>query len=165
MRAGLVLAMGAALLAGACNMGDRRDERETASRERIDRKERERERERREREREEAPAEGAQLKLDQVEPGSRMQPASSAAPESGAVTRSWFAGRWTDTDECKDAGTFLPNGTFLLADGTRGMWNIRGGRLVLQGTGGRSDLQLKRVDDNNIEVIGGDGSVGRSTRC
>ena len=153
------LSLAAALLAG-CNMADSADDRESASRDRIERKERERERAARERN-----AAQPKAKLDQVEFQPQRQPASSTPPDSARVSRSWFAGRWTDTGDCADAGLFSPNGTFVLADGARGMWNVRDGKLVIQGTGGRSELQLRRVADNTVEVIDGDGPPGRSIRC
>ena len=81
------------------------------------------------------------------------------------VTRDWFAGRWSDTGNCADAGQFAANGTYLLADGTRGMWNVQDSRLVIQNSSGRNVIQLRRVDDNAVEVVNADGSVGRSIRC
>jgi len=151
--------MAAALLASACNTADDRD-RETASRDRLERKERERDREARDRN-------GAKerRKLDQAEFEPRLQPASSTPPDPSIVNRGWFAGRWTDSGDCNDAGRFSPDGTFVLADGARGMWNVRGSKLVIQGTGGRSELQLRRIGDDTIEVLDADGTPGRSTRC
>jgi hypothetical protein len=92
-------------------------------------------------------------------------PAPAAAPRPGEVTRGWFAGRWTDSGDCTDAGQFAEDGTYLLADGTRGMWNIHEGRLVVQHSGGRSALKLRRVGEDVVEVANEDGSKGRSTRC
>lgn len=157
MRIALLTAAAAAALLAGCGGAS---ERETASRERIERKERERDRQREERERE--PVE-AEAKAPPLEPA--MQPASTVEADPAAVSRAWFAGRWTDTGDCGNAGLFSPDGTFTLADGTRGMWNVRQGRLVLQGTGGRSELALRRVGDDMVEVVNADGSVGRSTRC
>jgi len=88
-----------------------------------------------------------------------------AEADPGGVTRGWFAGRWTDTGDCADAGEFAANGTYRLADGTRGMWNVQNGRLVVQHQGGRNVARLRRVDETTVEVAADDGSVGRSTRC
>ncbi len=88
-----------------------------------------------------------------------------AAPDPAAVTRSWFVGRWTDTGDCADAGEFAANGTYRLANGTRGMWNVADGRLVIQHAEGRSAVQVRRADDSTIEIVNEDGSTGRSTRC
>jgi hypothetical protein len=103
----------------------------------------------------------SQARLDELD--LPAEPASAAKP--GGVTRSWFAGNWTDTSDCADAGRFEGNGTYRLADGTRGMWNIVDGRLVVQHAGGRSALRLRRIDQDTVEVVNEDGSVGRSTRC
>lgn len=92
--------------------------------------------------------------------------AVEAAPaKPGDVTRGWFAGSWTDSGDCADAGRFAPNGTYLLADGTRGMWSVQDNRLVVQHAGGRNTLRLRRVDQATVEIVNEDGSVGRSTRC
>ncbi len=120
----------------ACNMADRRDEREPAAVANIAR---------------EQPA--------------LPPPKAAAPPKPGDVTRSWFAGNWTDTGDCADAGRFERNGTYLLADGTRGMWNVQDGRLVVQHKGGRSALRVRRIDQDTVEVTNEDGTAGRSTRC
>jgi hypothetical protein len=103
----------------------------------------------------------ARARLDELD----TAPPPAAAPKAGEVTRGWFAGSWTDSGDCADAGHFATNGTYLLADGTRGMWNIQDGRLVVQHAAGRSALQLRRVDKDTVELVNEDGSVGRSTRC
>lgn len=152
----LVPALAAILIAGGCNMADGRDERESAK----DRAPREA----RDRAREPEPRQAVR-KLEDAGLEPQPQLASSAAPDPNGVSRAWFAGRWTDSGDCAQAGTFSPDGTFSLANGTRGMWNIRGGRLVVQGSGGRRELQLRRVDDDTVEVLNPDGSYGRSIRC
>lgn len=107
-------------------------------------------------------AQPAQVKLDELE----FEPAPQAvAPDPRQVTRAWFAGRWTDTGDCAQAGNFAANGIYLLADGTRGMWNIVDGKLVVQHAGGRGAVGIRRLDDDTVEVVNEDGSVGRSTRC
>ncbi len=149
----LLVAIGA-LSAAGCNMADRREQREPAP---I------------------ANAAGeqpplpapkaerrpAQARLDEID--AAPEPVAPASP--GDVTRSWFAGSWTDSGDCADAGRFERNGTYLLADGTRGMWNVQDGRLVVQHKGGRSALRVRRIDQDTVEVTNEDGTAGRSTRC
>ncbi|MET0372782.1 MAG: hypothetical protein ABW128_00835 [Rhizorhabdus sp.] len=103
------------------------------------------------------------LKVDEVEFQTAPEPAQAADPN--AVTRAWFAGRWTDTGDCAQAGEFGANGMYLLADGTRGMWNIVDGRLIVQHAGGRGSVAVRKVDEHHVEVVNDDGSVGRSARC
>ncbi len=103
----------------------------------------------------------AEARLDEIDKA--PEPAAPLKPED--VTRSWFAGNWTDTGDCADAGRFERNGTYLLADGTRGMWNVQDGRLVVQHKGGRSALRVRRIDQDTVEVTNEDGTAGRSTRC
>lgn len=147
---------GIVLLAGACDMADgRRDAGSDDSGPRVESKV--------------ARAPDAPRppirKLEDLDLEPRALPAASPAGDPGAVNRAWFAGRWTDTGDCAQAGLFSADGTFNLADGSRGMWNVRGGRLVVQGTTGRNELQLRRVDDDTVEVLNADGSAGRSIRC
>ena len=101
--------------------------------------------------------------LNALEPDA--QPQAETPPDPSLVTRQWFAGRWTDTGDCADAGEFAASGIFLLADGTRGMWNVIEGQLVIQNARGRGVFQLRRVDDSTVELVNPDGSIGRSTRC
>ena len=102
-------------------------------------------------------------RVDEVE----FQPpeAPAAAPNPNAVTRAWFAGRWTDTGDCAQAGEFGANGMYLLADGTRGMWNIVDGKLIVQHAAGRGSVAIRKVDEHHVEVVNEAGSVGRSARC
>jgi hypothetical protein len=162
MRTGLVAALAASLLAGACNMADGQREREGA------RAERGKQRESAERRTDKGEPRQPVRKLEEADGAAEAQLASSpaSAPAAGGLTRAWFAGRWTDTGDCAQAGQFSADGTFSLADGKRGMWNIRDGKLVVQqGGGGRSEVQLRRIDDDTVEVVGSDGSGGRSIRC
>ncbi len=91
--------------------------------------------------------------------------ATLASTSGTRVTRDWFTGSWTDSGDCAQAGEFGEDGRFVLADGGRGTWNVASERLILQGPGGRVEVGLRKVDDDTVEVINADGSVGRSTRC
>ncbi len=102
-------------------------------------------------------------RVDEVEFQSPAEPVAAANPN--AVTRAWFAGRWTDTGDCAQAGEFGANGMYLLADGTRGMWNIVDGRLIVQHAAGRGSVAVRKVDEHHVEVVNDDGSIGRSARC
>lgn len=106
--------------------------------------------------------EPAQAKLEDLDSANASVP---AARNPTAVTRSWFTGRWTDTGDCADAATFASNGTYVLADGTRGMWNVQDSRLVIQNSGGRNVVRVRRVGDDAVETVAADGTAGRSTRC
>jgi len=110
-------------------------------------------------------AQGQSERGEQAELDAAPSPPQPAEADPSAITRTWFAGRWTDTGNCADAGEFAANGTYRLADGTRGMWNVQNGRLVVQHAEGRNVARLRRVDDGTIEVAADDGSVGRSIRC
>jgi hypothetical protein len=106
--------------------------------------------------------EPAASRLDEVDASTN---AAAPARDPQAVERDWFAGRWTDTGDCADAAHFAANGTYLLANGIRGMWNVQDSRLVVQNASGRATVRLRRVSDDAVETVGEDGSVGRSTRC
>jgi len=112
-------------------------------------------------ERQPARAPVTQLEAAAPEP----EPAREPPRGTGGISRAWFAGRWTDSGDCADAGRFAPDGTYLLADGTRGMWNIVEGRLVVQHKDGRSALSIRRIDEDTVEVANDQGAPGRSTRC
>jgi len=143
-----------ALAAAGCNMADRREQRAPANlasaaqeqpplpAPKVERR-------------------AARARLDEIE----TAPGPAAPAKPGDVSRNWFAGNWTDTGSCADAGRFERNGTYLLADGTRGMWNVQDGRLVVQHKGGRSALRVRRIDQDKVEVTNEDGTAGRSTRC
>jgi hypothetical protein len=86
-------------------------------------------------------------------------------PDPSGIDREWFAGAWTDTGDCANAGEFGRDGRYRLADGTRGMWNVQGGRLIIENAGGRRIVRLRKIDNATVEIINGEGAAGRSTRC
>lgn len=105
------------------------------------------------------------VSAEPVETDESVNASASAPRDPEAVTRAWFAGRWTDTGDCADAATFAANGTYSLADGTRGMWNVQDSRLVVQNDGGRNVVRLRRIGEGEVETIAEDGAAGRSKRC
>ena len=93
----------------------------------------------------------------------------AAAPpprrDPSGVDREWFTGLWTDTGDCADAGQFGRDGRYRLADGTRGMWNVQGGRLVIENAGGRRVIRVRKVAEDAVETVSAEGQASRSTRC
>lgn len=106
-------------------------------------------------------AQPANARLDEME---FADPAPAKA-DPAQVTRAWFAGRWSDTGDCADAGAFVGNGTYHLADGTRGMWSVQDGKLFVQHAGGRTAIRIRKVDERTVEIVNEDGTAGRSIRC
>jgi hypothetical protein len=161
MAKGLKLIVLAALCTGACNMADRSES------ERAGRRDRDAPRNLTDRAGDNRADRNKAAEAEPLppEPGQGGQLASATPRETGGLSRDWFAGSWTDTGDCADAGAFNRDGRYRLADGTRGMWNVRGGRLVVQNAQGRNEVQLRRTGNDTIEIINEDGSVGRSTRC
>jgi hypothetical protein len=93
--------------------------------------------------------------------------AGSVAPamaQSGAVTRSYMVGRWTDDGNCANASSFARNGTFRTGAGQTGFWHLDGGRLILSGERTLA-LGVAAVDRDHINVVNPDGTPGRSSRC
>lgn len=85
---------------------------------------------------------------------------------AGAVTldRAYIAGRWTDDGNCAVAVEFARDGRFITHDGGGGLWHLQGDRLTM--TGERTlQLQIVPIDQNTMNVVNPDGSLGRSTRC
>jgi len=85
---------------------------------------------------------------------------------AGAITpnRAYIAGRRTDDGNCAVAVEFAPDGRFITHDGGGGLWHLQGDRLTM--TGERTlQLQIVPIDQNTMNVVNPDGSLGRSTRC
>ena len=159
MAARFPLILAATLLAGACNMADRSPrERERATREEPARADKGSDLWGND-------AQTANAALPADQDGNAQLAAAPAATPRDALHRDWFAGSWTDDGDCSHAAQFNADGQYRLADGTRGMWNIRNGRLVVQNDSGRTEVQLRRTGADVVEIVNRDGSVGRSTRC
>lgn len=80
-----------------------------------------------------------------------------------ALDRAFLIGRWTDSGDCSNATEFAEGGQFQAAGGT-GLWSLSGDQLTLMGAQ-RLTMQIVVIDQNTINVVNPNGSVGRSTRC
>jgi len=84
-----------------------------------------------------------------------------ADPDSGnldgdVITEEWFVGVWSDTRGCEESYRFDPGGIVIAPDGSRGIWSIEDGNvLVVSGSGGTERSAMTRVSDD--EVMGSDG--------
>lgn len=104
---------------------------------------------------------------DEAQAGGGGDLAGGGTPAAaGAITpnRAYIAGRWTDDGNCAVAVEFAPDGRFITHDGGGGLWHLQGDRLTM--TGERTlQLQIVPIDQNTMNVVNPDGSLGRSTRC
>jgi len=94
-------------------------------------------------------------------------PAAGATPaSSGAATldRNYIVGNWTDNGDCSVAVEFGQDGRFVANNGAEGLWNLAGDRLTMTGSSTLT-LQIVPIDQNTMNVVNPDGSLGRSTRC
>ncbi|HYI49151.1 MAG TPA: hypothetical protein VEX35_11880 [Allosphingosinicella sp.] len=92
-------------------------------------------------------------------------PASSnlAVP---AVDRAFLIGRWTDSRDCEEAGEFAADGRYTNAAGVGAGWTLEGDRLTMAFAGAAPRmLRVSALDQNTLNVVNPDGSIGRSTRC
>jgi hypothetical protein len=101
----------------------------------------------------------------EIDSGNAELAVAPPRPDPSGISREWFAGAWTDTGDCVDAGEFGRDGRYRLADGTRGMWNVQGGRLIIENEGGRRVVRLRKIANDAVEIINANGAAGRSTRC
>ena len=88
------------------------------------------------------------------------------ATSSGTVPldRTYMLGRWTDDGDCSKAVEFTQDGHFVGADGSGGLWNLEGNQLTM--TANRTlTLRIAPIDQNTMNVVNPDGSLGHSTRC
>lgn len=94
--------------------------------------------------------------------GGDPEPAPGPSGESTQVTEEWFAGRWSDNQDCSASVLFDPDGSFATADGTTGTWTIdNGDTLVIEAEGAaRQELPFERLDDDRIR-----SQDGVSYRC
>ena len=80
------------------------------------------------------------------------------------LDRAYVMGRWTDDGDCDNAVDFLPDGRLIASNGREGLWNLAGDRLTLT-VDSTITLQVVPIDQNVMNVVNPDGSLGRSTRC
>jgi hypothetical protein len=99
--------------------------------------------------------------------GSKDPAADGAAPAAAGgvrLDRAYVAGRWTDNGDCSVAVDFAEDGRFTANNGAGGLWNLEGDRLTMSGSSTLT-LQIVPIDQNTMNVVNPDGSLGRSTRC
>lgn len=99
-------------------------------------------------------------------------PAAALAQDEGAIggpdaalARAYLVGAWTDTDDCASAVAFVGDGTFVTPEGGEGLWHLDHAELTLAGAGGIQRVLIVPLDADTMEVIGEDGTRGRSIRC
>jgi hypothetical protein len=80
------------------------------------------------------------------------------------LDRAYVMGRWTDDGDCSAAVEFTEDGRFVASNGNEGLWHLAGDRLTMQGERALV-LQIVPIDQNTMNVVNPDGSLGRSTRC
>lgn len=101
--------------------------------------------------------------------GNAASGASNPAPagaSTGAPTldRAFLIGRWTDNGDCSNSTEFSQSGQFQTSSGAGGLWTLAGDQLTLTGSQ-TMRMQIVVIDQNTINIVNPDGSVGRSTRC
>lgn len=98
--------------------------------------------------------------------GSKDLAAGATPASSGGVTldRAYVVGRWTDNGDCSQAAEFAGDGRFFANNGNEGLWNLQGDQLTMTGSSTLT-LQIVPIDQNTMNVVNPDGSLGRSTRC
>ncbi len=83
-----------------------------------------------------------------------------------AVDRAFLIGRWTDSRDCEEAGEFAADGRYTNAAGVGASWTLEGDRLTVTFAGAAPrTLRVSALDQNTLNVVNPDESVGRSTRC
>ncbi len=96
------------------------------------------------------------------DPAAGAVPAAAAGPVT--LDRAYVMGRWTDDGDCGNAVEFGSDGRFTAANGAGGLWHLAGDQLTMTGSGTLT-LQIVPIDQNTMNVVNPDGSLGRSTRC
>jgi hypothetical protein len=76
-----------------------------------------------------------------------------------------LVGRWGDNGDCNKDVVFRRDGSFHSYTGGEGRWSLNGDHLTMTGANGVFELDLRWQDDNHMQVINPDGSVGASNRC
>ena len=92
-------------------------------------------------------------------------PASSnlALPQ---LDRAFLIGRWTDSRDCEEAGEFAADGRYTNAAGVGAAWTLQSDQLTVTFAGAAPrTLRVSALDQNTLNVVNPDGSIGRSTRC
>lgn len=80
-----------------------------------------------------------------------------------AIDPDWFVGSWSDKADCSEPVQFFRDGRYRTWLGTEARWRIeRGNVIVLEGSAGRQELAVERVNDRQLRTV--DGGIP-SYRC
>jgi|CXWL01.1.fsa_nt_gi hypothetical protein len=102
-----------------------------------------------------APTSGAPAAIPQVE----------GKPEAPVQQDAALVGRWGDNGDCGKDIVFRGDGTFHSYTGGEGRWSLNGDQLTMAGEGGTFGVVIRWTDQNSMQVINPDGTVGISHRC
>lgn len=96
----------------------------------------------------------------------RAASSDRAAPgDDTEITEAWFAGSWSDYRDCREPVRFARNGDFTTAADERGTWRIENGNtLIADGAGERLELEMRRVNNDQVRVLDGP-RPGPAYRC
>lgn len=79
--------------------------------------------------------------------------APAAAQPQPAPTAQWFAGTWSDKEDCSATVDFLPDGRLMVVSGGQARWRLEGDVLVL-GTGNvEHRLRIERLSQNSLRAV------------
>lgn len=91
---------------------------------------------------------------------------ASSALTLPVVDRAFLIGRWTDARDCGRAGEFTADGRFTNAAGDVAAWVLEGESLTMTFAGAAPrTVRVSALDQNSLNVVNPEGSIGRSTRC
>jgi hypothetical protein len=91
---------------------------------------------------------------------------ASSALTLPVVDRAFLIGRWTDARDCGRAGQFAADGRFTNAAGDVAAWALDGESLTMTFPGAAPrTVRVSALDQNTLNVVNPEGSIGRSTRC
>ena len=96
-----------------------------------------------------------------------LAPAPQAGGKPAAPTQqdASLVGRWGDNGDCGKDIVFRGDGTFHSYTGGEGRWSLNGDELTMAGAGGTFGVVVRWTDQNTMQVINPDGTVGISHRC
>ena len=107
---------------------------------------------------------GGQAAGNAASGASAPAPTGAATGTAPTLDRAFLIGRWTDNGDCSNSTEFSQSGQFQTSSGAGGLWTLAGDQLTLTGSQ-TMRMQIVVIDQNTINIVNPDGSVGRSTRC